>query len=180
SWLVRGRSFTSIGLDLTGKGNVLSKNYRTTTQIARSAYSLIAENSEIVEDEYYVEPVLLDKQGQYPVYKHFSSEKNEAEFVAREIGMLLSEYLPGEIIVIARQYRQLEMVQLQLEEHGLACKLLKEREVTFDDDCIKLLTIHSIKGLEFKVVFIVGLNDSVIPYCSYIDMEEGMQEITER
>lgn len=26
SWLVRGRSFTSIGLDLTGKGNVLSKN----------------------------------------------------------------------------------------------------------------------------------------------------------
>lgn len=180
SWLVRGRSFTSIGLDLTGKGNVLSKNYRTTTQIARSAYSLIAENSEIVEDEYYVEPVLLDKQGQYPVYKHFSSEKNEAEFVAREIGMLLSEYLPGEIIVIARQYRQLEMVQLQLEEHGLACKLLKEREVTFDDDCIKLLTIHSIKGLEFKVVFIVGLNDSVIPYCSYTDMEEGMQEITER
>ena len=43
------------------------------------------------------------------------------------------------------------------------------------------MTMHSIKGLEFKVVFIVGLNDSAIPYSSYSDMaDEGMQEITER
>mgnify|MGYP000862965795 CR=1 FL=1 len=180
SWLVRGRSFTSLGLDLTGKGNVLSKNYRTTTQIAEAAYSLIEENTDIVEDEYYVEPSLLDKQGKYPVYKRFSSEKEEAEYVAQEISQLLNTYRPGEIIVIARMYRQLEMVQLQLEERGLACKLLKTKDATFDDDCIKLLSIHSIKGLEFKVVFIVGLNDSVIPYCSYTDMDEEMQELTER
>lgn len=181
SWLVRGRSFTSIGMDLTGKGNVLSKNYRTTTQIAQAAYSLIEENTDIVEDEYYVEPALLDKQGQYPVYKHVSSETEEAEFVAREIRGLLNVYKPGEIIVIARINRQLEMVEHQLEEQGMPCKLLKTRDATFDDDSIKLLSMHSIKGLEFKVVFIVGLNDSVIPYCSYTDMaEEDMQEITER
>jgi DNA helicase-2/ATP-dependent DNA helicase PcrA len=180
SWLVRGRSFTSLGWDLTGKGNVLSKNYRTTTQIAQSAYSLIEENTDIVEDEYYVEPSLLDKQGKYPVYKHFPSEKAEAEYVAREISKLLSSYRPGEIIVIARMYRQLEMVQSQLEEQGLTCQLLKSRDVNFGDDSIKLLSIHSIKGLEFKVVFIVGLNDSVIPYNSYTDMDDDMQELTER
>jgi len=181
SWLVRGRPFTSIGLDLTGKGNVLSKNYRTTTQIAQAAYSLIEENTDIVEDEYYVEPAMLDKQGQYPVYKQFSSEKEEAEYVAREISVLLGKYLPREIIVIARMNRQLEMVQLQLEEKGLACKLLKTQEATFDDESVKLLTMHSIKGLEFKIVFIVGLNDNAIPYCSYSDMsDEDIQEITER
>ncbi|MGI6365639.1 MAG: S24 family peptidase [Bacillota bacterium] len=159
---------------------MLSKNYRTTTQIAQAAYSLIEESTDIVEDEYYVEPALLDKQGQYPVYKHFFSEKEEAEYVAREISQLLNTYRPGEIIVIARLNRQLEMVQLHLEEQGLTCQLLKGREANFDDDCIKLLTIHSIKGLEFKVVFIVGLNDSVIPYNSYAEMDEDMQEITER
>lgn len=180
SWLVRGRSFTSIGLDLTGKGNVLSKNYRTTTQIAQAAYSLIEENSDIVDDEYYVLPSLLDKQGQYPVYRHFPSEKEEAEYVAREIQQLLGTYRPEEIIVIARMYRQLEMVEQELGEQKLACKLLKSRDATFDDDCIKLLTIHSIKGLEFKVVFIIGLNDSAIPYIAYTDMDEEMQEITER
>lgn len=62
SWLVRGRNFTSQGLDLTGRGNVLSKNYRTTTQIAQAAYSLIEESSDIVEDEYYVEPAFLTKR----------------------------------------------------------------------------------------------------------------------
>jgi DNA helicase-2/ATP-dependent DNA helicase PcrA len=180
SWLVRGRSFTSLGLDLTGRGNVLSKNYRTTTQIAQAAYSLIEENTEIVEDEYYVEPALLDKQGQYPVYTHFTSEQEEAEYVAREIHQLLNTYRPGEIIVIARLNRQLEMVQHVLEEQGLTCQLLKDREASFDEDCIKLLTIHSIKGLEFKVVFIIGLNDSVIPLIAYTEMDEGMQEITER
>jgi SOS regulatory protein LexA len=180
SWLVRGRSFTSLGLDLTGRGNVLSKNYRTTTQIAQTAYSLIEEDTDIVEDEYYVEPALLDKQGQHPVYKHFSSEPEEAEFVAREIRQLLASYQPGEIIVIARLNRQLELVQQRLEEQGLSCQLLRSREANFGDDCIKLLTIHSIKGLEFKVVFIVGLNDAVIPYSSYVDMDEDIQEIQER
>lgn len=41
SWLVKGRSFTSIGYDMTGKSNMLLKNYRTTTQIAQAAYSLL-------------------------------------------------------------------------------------------------------------------------------------------
>lgn len=181
SWLVRGRNFTSLGLDLTGRSSVLNKNYRTTTQIAQAAYSLIEDNPDIVEDEYYVEPACLDKQGEYPVYRHFASEKEEAEYVAREIRRLLDTYQPGEIIVIARLNKQLEIIQSRLEEQGLACQVLKSDDVDFDDDCIKLLTIHSIKGLEFKVVFIIGLNDSVIPYtAAYAEIGEDMQEVTER
>jgi len=34
--------------------------------------------------------------------------------------------------------------------------------------------------LEFKAVFIVGLNDAAIPYCPYTGVEEDMQEVTER
>lgn len=181
SWLVRGRSFTSIGLDLTGKGNVLSKNYRTTTQIAQAAYSLIEDIPDIVEDENYVRPLLLDKQGMYPVYRQFASVGAEAAFVAGEIKRQLERHEPGDIVVIARTRVQLEMVQAQLKQSGLPCKLLNERDVSFDEDCIKLLTMHSIKGLEFKVVFVIGLNDDVIPFRSYTDMtEEDMQELTER
>ena len=179
SWLVRGRNFTSIGLDLTGKGTVLSKNYRTTTQIAKAAYSLI-QGTDIVEDEYFVEPALLDKQGFFPVYRRFVSEKKEGEFVAGEIQGLLGRYQPGEIIVIARMNQQLESVRLELEEQGLACKLLKDRDSTFDEDCVKLLTMHSIKGLEFKVVFIIGLNDTVIPFCTYNGLDDEIQVMTER
>ena len=45
SWLGKGRPFTTIGFDMSGKSRVLTKNYRTTTQISSAAYNLI-ENDE--------------------------------------------------------------------------------------------------------------------------------------
>ena len=39
SWLGKGRPFTTIGFDMSGKSRVLTKNYRTTTQISSAAYN---------------------------------------------------------------------------------------------------------------------------------------------
>lgn len=52
---------------MTGRSTSLAKNYRTTTQIAEAAYSLIREDSDIVNDDNFVKPSLIDKQGIYPV-----------------------------------------------------------------------------------------------------------------
>ncbi len=74
SWLIKGRSFTSIGLDMTGKSNSLAKNYRTATQIAEAAYSLNQGDGEIMGDDNFVKPSLIDKQGTYPVFRFFTLE----------------------------------------------------------------------------------------------------------
>ena len=74
AWLVKGRSFTSIGLDMTGKSTSLSKSYRTTMQIAYAAYSLIEDDKNILEDDNFVKPSLIDKQGVYPVYRGFKNK----------------------------------------------------------------------------------------------------------
>ncbi len=79
SWLIKGRSFTSIGLDMTGKSNSLAKNYRTATQIAEAAYSLIQGDGEIMGDDNFVKPSLIDKQGTYPVFRRFFTLEDEYE-----------------------------------------------------------------------------------------------------
>ncbi len=43
-------------------------------------------------------------------------------------------------------------------------------------DYISLMTLHSAKGLEFPVVFIIGLEEGVLPYCKAMERED---EITE-
>ncbi len=79
SWLIKGRSFTSIGLDMTEKSNSLAKNYRTATQIAEAAYSLIQGDGEIMGDDNFVKPSLIDKQGTYPVFRRFFTLEDEYE-----------------------------------------------------------------------------------------------------
>jgi hypothetical protein len=58
---VKCRSFTSVGFDIKGRSTSLAKNYRTTTQIAEAAYSLLEKDLHIIEDENFVKPSLLDK-----------------------------------------------------------------------------------------------------------------------
>jgi len=182
SWLTKGRSFTSIGFDMTGKSNILSKNYRTTTQIAQAAYSLLENDLDIMGDENYVKPALIDRQGVYPVYKCFRNAQEEAKYVVAEIkDKLLSQYKLQEIVIISNNRNQQEVVKDLMEQAGIACMTVDRDNADFKDESIKLLTMHSVKGLEFKVVIIIGLNDGVIPYFSYNSVEDqSMQESKDR
>ena len=49
-------------------------------------------------------------------------------------------------------------------------------EYTKDSDAITLMTIHSAKGLEFKVVFIIGLEEGLLPHSNSIYSEEEVEE----
>lgn len=176
SWLGTGRSFASVGFNMVGRSHSLSKNFRTTTQISQAAYSLIENCREIVEDENFVKPSLIDRPGQYPVLKRFPDEAAQAEFICREIKQLLDTHPEKDIAIIARFKSQLESIKRFLESDGLKCGYFTKYETTFETDTIKLITMHSIKGLEFRVVFINGLDDRVLPYYSTTDPETRTEE----
>ena len=169
AWLVKGRSFTSIGFDMKGKSIALSKSYRTTIQIAYAAYSLIADDKNIIAEDNFVKPSLIDKQGVYPVYKGFKNKILEAEYVTGIIkDELKDRYSYKDIAIISRFKNQLKEIKNYLEKNNIPYKEIEnDDELDFSDNCIKLLTMHLVKGLEFKVVMIVGLNDKYMPLKSF-------------
>lgn len=165
AWLVKGRSFTSIGLDMTGKSTSLSKSYRTTMQIAYAAYSLIEDDKNILEDDNFVKPSLIDKQGVYPVYRNFKNKVSEAEYIAETIeNELKDKYDYKDIAIISKLKNQLKDIKVFLEKKNIPYRELESNEeLDFNEGCVKLLTMHCAKGLQFKAVIIAGLNDKIIP-----------------
>ncbi|MFU8771828.1 MAG: ATP-dependent helicase, partial [Anaerolineales bacterium] len=78
--------------------------------------------------------------------------------------------------------KELRRLAAEYEQKGLAA-FLEDIALVSDQDTLDesanvptLLTLHAAKGLEFPNVFIVGLNDGVLPHIRSFDDEEAMQE----
>ena len=44
------------------------------------------------------------------------------------------------------------------------------------EDCVQMMTLHTAKGLEFKVVFLCGMEDGLFPHQRSIDDLDGLEE----
>ena len=49
-------------------------------------------------------------------------------------------------------------------------------EKNIDQDAVRLMTLHHAKGLEFRVVFLVGMEEDLFPHINSKDSEEKIQE----
>jgi len=77
---------------------------------------------------------------------------------------------------------ELRRLAAEFSEQGLEA-FLEQVALVSDQDTLDekasvptLLTLHAAKGLEFPVVFIVGLNDGTLPHSRSFDDPEAMQE----
>ena len=60
-----------------------------------------------------------------------------------------------------------------LEEISLIADITEHQE---DEDVVTLMTMHSAKGLEFEVVFLVGMEDGIFPHQNSFCEEGGLEE----
>lgn len=60
-----------------------------------------------------------------------------------------------------------------LDEISLIADITEHKE---DGDAITLMTLHSAKGLEFKVVFMVGMEEGLMPHMNSFNEENGIEE----
>ena len=61
-----------------------------------------------------------------------------------------------------------------LEEISLIADITEHQEE--DNDVVTLMTIHSAKGLEFEVVFLIGMEDGIFPHQNSFTEEGGLEE----
>lgn len=60
-----------------------------------------------------------------------------------------------------------------LEEISLIADMSEHKEF---DDAVTLMTIHSAKGLEFDVVFLIGMEESIFPHVNSLMEKDGIEE----
>lgn len=66
---------------------------------------------------------------------------------------------------------------ISLEEFLMEISLVSNSEDRKEErDKVSLMTVHAAKGLEFDVVFLVGLEESIFPHSNSFDSMEGMEE----
>ncbi len=63
-----------------------------------------------------------------------------------------------------------------LEEFLENVALVSDQDTIAEGNVPTLLTLHAAKGLEFGAVFIVGLDDGILPHSRSFDEPEGMEE----
>jgi superfamily I DNA/RNA helicase len=105
----------------------------------------------------------IEKEGEITL-SNFDSETEELNFVIKEIQN--SNINKEEIFILARTNRQLNTLSRLMKEKNIPHIIRSEEEkslLTAKQGEITLATIHAIKGLEAKTVFIIGSNEQNFP-----------------
>jgi len=158
-------SWKSLGVQAQGRTTILKLNYRNTLEIlsvARCfAAELLAERSEDDDGVPLLAPESAGRRGALPELFRVERASDETAFIVERIRNEQSRGRSlNEIAVVFSQNWQGEPLRAAIERAGLACCLADDRggkDSLFRSDGVKLVTMHSSKGLEFPVVLIPGL-----------------------
>jgi len=162
----------------------LTRNYRSTPAILAASAQVIGHNPGRERAE-----LNGDRDGPARItMAEMATPRAEAEYVASRIERLLggtshfaldsgradggrdSDLTLADVAVLYRLHAQAPPLAEALERAGLPFQQagqepLRETDgLDFAAEKISLLTMHAAKGLEFEIVFIVGLESGILPY----------------
>ena len=143
-------SWAKLGLDVRGRATVLKVCYRTSHQIRRAADRLLA--TEIFDQDGIAETrhgTVSVFDGPEPIVRLFDSSNAEVAGVANWLRARLAEGVSAaELAVLVRTEKQMFRGKAVVAAVG---------------DAISLHTMHESKGLEFRGVAVMALDEDVLP-----------------
>lgn len=163
-------SWKSLGVDIRGRSHTLRINYRTSHQIRHHADRLLPR--QISDVDGITEPrnaTVSVFNGPPPAVRTFASIADERQAVADWITTRVSEgVVPAEIGVFVRSESELPRSMSAIESSGQRAAIL-----TADNeqprDAIACTTMHLAKGLEFRGVVVMAVDEDILPLRSRIE-----------
>jgi len=159
-------SFSSVGIEARGRTTILKLNYRNTQEIlnlAKAVAGHLLDANDAGEDlPRMIGPEGVGRHGAPPQLIHCGSALAEAETVAAHIADAQAEGVSlHQIAVIYRHWGQASAIADALARRGIAYRKTisasDKQQLFAGAASVKLITMHSSKGLEFEYVFIPGL-----------------------
>ncbi|MBA4215321.1 MAG: DNA helicase II [Polaromonas sp.] len=157
-------NFASVGIQAVGRSHVLKLNYRNTAEVLalamHCAQGLLADRSETDEAVQSVLPASAGRRGPVPVLLRAQHAREEAELIAERIALAVAAgRAPGDVAVLFRTRERMAVCAAMLRRQGVAVQSMGEtKSLDWQHASVKLITLHSAKGLEFPLVVLTGLD----------------------
>jgi len=180
----RTLNFSKAGIHIRGRrSRRLKINYRTTEEIRRSAVATIRnENFEdfdgaIEQKNGYVSL----RHGQKPAYQVFREKGLELDYVVERIRQYTDPNVAGafqfsEICVAARTRNGIKEILSRLHREQIPYfDMTTASGKGSAGQGVRLSTFHNVKGLEFKVVILMDVNERTLPFhpVAYSEWDEA-------
>ena len=158
------------GLDFRGRSRVLSINYRNTRKVIEFAWNFFNFFSKPSKDtkELLISPEYTKRIGRAPEIHNLPSYKKEVEWVSGKIKELVesgvAEYNQIAILYRVKKFGSTDYISVlgnHLKDSKIPCRWVSRSRETKSNyspkkDEVKILTLDSAKGLNFKIVFIIA------------------------
>jgi len=163
-----GFTLKSVGINVSGRrSKILRTNYRNTKQIldfARAACNeLFTDKDKETGETPRVVPLASGGEGHEPAVRSLSSEREEAEYIAHCLATFKERGTAwSDIGVLYRSKSMGELINKACERKGIPVQWLlssaDKRNLDISANSVKLMTMHSSKGLEFPLVVVSGVH----------------------